>query len=50
MLSNGMKHNVTDLDQEAYETLLPIAGIEDPNALYEGMNGAKMSMGMGRGL
>ena len=33
---------MTDLDTEAYETLLPIAGIEDTDALYEGMSGARM--------
>ena len=32
-----MTYTVTDLDREAYETLLPIAGIEDPDALYEQM-------------
>ena len=41
--TRNMTYNVTDLDREAYETLLPIAGIEDPDALYEGMSGAKMS-------
>ena len=41
--TRNMTYNVTDLDQEAYETLLPIAGIEDTDALYEGMSNAKMS-------
>ena len=41
--TRNMTYNVTDLDREAYETLLPIAGIEDTDALYEGMNGAKTS-------
>ena len=41
--TRNMTYNVTDLDREAYETLLPIAGIEDTGALYEGMSNAKMS-------
>ena len=41
--TRNMTYNVTDLDQEAYETLLPIAGIEDTDTLYEGMSNAKMS-------
>jgi len=41
--TRNMTYNVTDLDREAYETLLPIAGIEDTDALYEGMKGAKTS-------
>ena len=41
--TRNMTYNVTDLDREAYETLLPIAGIEDTDALYEGMSSAKMS-------
>ena len=41
--TRNMTYNVTDLDREAYEKLLPIAGIEDINALYEGMSNAKMS-------
>ena len=41
--TRNMTYNVTDLDREAYETLLPIAGIEDINALYEGMSNAKMT-------
>ena len=39
--TRNMTYNVTDLDREAYETLLPIAGIENPDALYEGMANAK---------
>ena len=39
--TRNMTYNVTDLDREAYETLLPIAGIEDADALYEGMKNAK---------
>ena len=39
--TRNMTYNVTDLDREACETLLPIAGIEDTNALYEGMKDAK---------
>ena len=41
--TRNMTYNVTDLDREAYETLLPIAGIEDVDALYEGMSNAKTS-------
>ena len=41
--TRNMTYNVTDLDREAYEMLLPIAGIEDADALYEGMSNAKMS-------
>ena len=39
--TRNMTYNVTDTDREAYETLLPIAGIPDPDALYEGMKNAK---------
>ena len=41
--TRNMTYNVTDLDRMAYDTLLPIAGIEDIDALYEGMSGAKTS-------
>ena len=41
--TRNMTYNVTDLDREAYEALLPIAGIEDTDALYEGMSNAKTS-------
>ena len=41
--TRNMTYNVTQLDNEAYETLLPIAGIEDIGALYEGMSNAKTS-------
>ena len=41
--TRNMTYNVTGPDREAYETLLPIAGIEDTDALYEGMKNAKMS-------
>jgi len=41
--TRNMTYNVTDLDRETYETLLPIAGIEDTDALYEGMSNVKMS-------
>ena len=41
--TRNMTYNVTDLDREAYETLLPIAGIEDIDVLYEGMSNAKTS-------
>ena len=41
--TRNMTYNVTELDREAYEMLLPIAGIEDKDALYEGMSSAKMS-------
>lgn len=39
--TRNMTYNVTDLDKESYETLLPIAGIDDIEALYEGMKNAK---------
>ncbi len=39
--TRNMTYNVTDLDREAYETLLPIAGIEDIDGLYTGMQNAK---------
>ena len=41
--TRNMTYNVTQLDNEAYETLLPITGIEDIGALYEGMSNAKTS-------
>ncbi|MBR6705927.1 MAG: DHH family phosphoesterase [Clostridia bacterium] len=39
--TRNMTYNVTAADREAYEALLPIAGIEDADALYEGMKDAK---------
>ena len=39
--TRNMTYNVTETDREAYEALLPIAGIEDADALYEGMKNAK---------
>ena len=39
--TRNLTYNVTDQDREAFETLLPIAGIEDTDALYEGMKNAK---------
>ena len=41
--TRNMTYNVTDLDREAYETLIPIAGIDNMDALYEGMSNAKTS-------
>ena len=41
--TRNLTYNVTDQDREAFETLLPIAGIEDTDALYEGMKSAKTS-------
>ena len=41
--TRNLTYNVTDQDREAFETLLPIAGIEDTDALYEGMKNAKTS-------
>lgn len=41
--TRNMTYNVTDADREAYEALLPIAGIEDADALYEGMKNVKTS-------
>ena len=39
--TRNMTYNVTDLDREACETLLPIAGIGNVDALYESMKSAK---------
>lgn len=41
--TRNLTYNVTDQDREAFETLLPISGIEDTDALYEGMKNAKMN-------
>lgn len=41
--TKGMTGNVTALDREAYDTLLPISEIEDIDALYAGMKVAKAS-------
>ena len=41
--TRNLTYNVTDQDREAFETLLPLAGIEDTDALYEGMKNAKMN-------
>lgn len=43
--TKGMTSNVTQLDQEACDSLLAIAGIDDVGALYEGMKRAKTSFG-----
>lgn len=39
--TKGMTSNVTQLDREACDSLLAIAGIDDIGALYEGMKSAK---------
>lgn len=39
--TRNMTYNVTELDREAFGILLPISGIGDADALYEGMKNAK---------
>ena len=41
--TKGMTGNVTGLDREAYEYLLPVAEIEDVDAFYAGMKEGKAS-------
>ena len=41
--TKGMTSNVTQLDREAYDSLQPIAEIDDVDALYDGMKKAKTS-------
>ena len=43
--TKGMTSNVTQLDRNAYASLLPVAGIDDIDALYDGMKKAKTSFG-----
>ena len=41
--TKGMTSNVTDLDRQAYTSLLSVADIDDIDALYVGMKAAKAS-------
>ena len=43
--TRNMVRNVTEVDQQAYDTLVPIAQIEDINALYKSMAEALASYG-----
>ena len=43
--TKGMTSNVTGLDREAYNYMLPVAEIDDVDALYAGMKEGKASYG-----